>query len=46
MLAAYEEGDVEQFTAAVAEFDSIKKLDAWKTTICLRVIRESILALK
>jgi alpha-soluble NSF attachment protein len=34
---ACEEHDVEKFTNVVAEYDSISKLDAWKTTILLRI---------
>ena len=31
-----ESGDVDQFTAVVAEFDSMSRLDQWKTTLLLR----------
>jgi len=34
---ACEELDVEQFTAAVVDFDSVSKLDNWKTSILLRI---------
>lgn len=34
---AVEECDVEKLTDAVAEFDSISKLDKWKTTLLLRI---------
>jgi alpha-soluble NSF attachment protein len=34
---AVEEGDVEAFTNTVATYDSLTKLDAWKTTLLLRV---------
>jgi len=34
---ALDVGDVEQYTAAVAEYDSISRLDPWKTTLLLRV---------
>jgi len=37
LLAACEEHDVEKFTNTVAEYDAISKLDAWKTTVLLRV---------
>mmetsp|Transcript_17100 Transcript_17100/g.66596 ORF Transcript_17100/g.66596 Transcript_17100/m.66596 type:complete len:286 (+) Transcript_17100:100-957(+) len=37
LLAAIEEFDVEAFTNAVVEFDSIQKLDNWKTTVLLRI---------
>jgi len=36
-LKAYEEYDVEEFTNAVVDYDSISKLDNWKTTILLRI---------
>jgi len=34
---AVEENDVEKYTAAVSEFDSVSKFDAWKTTLLLRI---------
>lgn len=34
---ACEEGDTEKFTNSVAEFDSMTRLDPWKTTLLLRV---------
>jgi len=34
---AFEESDVEKYTAAITEFDSISKLEPWKTTLLLRV---------
>jgi len=34
---ACEELDVDQFTAAVVDYDSITKLDNWKTSILLRI---------
>lgn len=34
---AVEEGDVDKFTDVVADFDSLTRLDAWKTTLLLRV---------
>eukprot|EP00301_Raphidiophrys_heterophryoidea_P023179 c7134_g1_i1.p2 GENE.c7134_g1_i1~~c7134_g1_i1.p2 ORF type:complete len:310 (+),score=66.05 c7134_g1_i1:62-931(+) len=37
ILEASKNFEVDDFTAAVAEFDSISKLDAWKTTILLRI---------
>ncbi|KAL4424294.1 hypothetical protein ABPG75_001595 [Micractinium tetrahymenae] len=37
---ALDEGDVEAFTNAVAEFDSLTRLDAWKTTLLVRVKRK------
>jgi hypothetical protein len=30
---ALEQGDADAFTAAVADFDSLTRLDAWKTTM-------------
>lgn len=30
-----EEGDVQQFTTVVAEFDSLSRLDSWKTSVLL-----------
>ena len=33
---AQEQGDMEKFTDAVAEFDSMTRLDQWKTTLLLR----------
>jgi len=37
IVAAVENFDVEAFTAAVVEYDSISKLDQWKTTLLLRI---------
>ena len=37
---ALDSGDVEAFTTAVAEFDSLTRLDAWKTTLLVRVKRK------
>ncbi|KVI07037.1 NSF attachment protein [Cynara cardunculus var. scolymus] len=37
LAASIDEEDVEKFTDAIKEFDSITKLDAWKTTLLLRV---------
>jgi len=37
IITAYENYDVEAFTQAVVEYDSISKLDQWKTTILLRI---------
>eukprot|EP00216_Chloropicon_sp_CCMP2111_P005679 CAMPEP_0198235348 /NCGR_PEP_ID=MMETSP1446-20131203/1260_1 /TAXON_ID=1461542 ORGANISM="Unidentified sp, Strain CCMP2111" /NCGR_SAMPLE_ID=MMETSP1446 /ASSEMBLY_ACC=CAM_ASM_001112 /LENGTH=288 /DNA_ID=CAMNT_0043916483 /DNA_START=68 /DNA_END=934 /DNA_ORIENTATION=+ len=36
LIAAIEEGDVDQFTNVIAEFDSMTRLDAWKTKLLLR----------
>ncbi len=36
LAEAFEAGDAEQFTDAIAEFDSMTRLDAWKTTLLLR----------
>jgi len=37
LVEAFENYDVESFTNAIVEFDSIQKLDNWKTTMLLRV---------
>ncbi|KAI3783507.1 hypothetical protein L1987_42591 [Smallanthus sonchifolius] len=37
LAAAIDEEDVTKFTDAIKEFDSMTKLDAWKTTLLLRV---------
>jgi alpha-soluble NSF attachment protein len=34
---ALEEEDVEAFTEAVAEYDSVSRLEQWYTTLLLRV---------
>lgn len=39
LLNAFDAGDQGQFTAHVAEFDKMTRLDPWKTTILLRVKR-------
>jgi alpha-soluble NSF attachment protein len=36
LTAAYEQGDAEKFTVAVQEYDSMTKLDTWKTTLLLK----------
>jgi alpha-soluble NSF attachment protein len=36
-LDAVEEGDVEQYTNTIVDFDKMTKLDNWKTTLLLRV---------
>ncbi|CAA6662437.1 unnamed protein product [Spirodela intermedia] len=36
LAASVDEEDVGKFTAVVAEFDSMTRLDAWKTTLLLR----------
>jgi alpha-soluble NSF attachment protein len=36
LAAAMDEGDVGAFTATVQEFDSMSRLDTWKTTLLLR----------
>jgi len=41
IVKACREYDVEAFTGAVVEFDSISKLDSWKTTVLLK-IKQSI----
>lgn len=37
ILHAYKEFDVDEFTGAVGDYDSISKLDNWKTTMLLRI---------
>ncbi|KAL3650325.1 hypothetical protein CASFOL_006728 [Castilleja foliolosa] len=37
LAAAVDEEDIGKFTAAVKEYDSMTQLDAWKTTLLLRV---------
>eukprot|EP00271_Cylindrocystis_brebissonii_P014421 TRINITY_DN35774_c0_g1_i1.p1 TRINITY_DN35774_c0_g1~~TRINITY_DN35774_c0_g1_i1.p1 ORF type:complete len:289 (+),score=76.10 TRINITY_DN35774_c0_g1_i1:348-1214(+) len=41
LAAAMEDGDVEAFTGIIKEYDSMSRLDTWKTTLLLRV-KESI----
>jgi len=44
VLAQFEALDVDAFTQVVFEYDSISKLDAWKTSVLLKVknaIKES-----
>ena len=36
LAEAQEQGDMEKFTDAVAEFDSMTRLDQWKTMLLLR----------
>ncbi|XP_057808253.1 alpha-soluble NSF attachment protein-like [Salvia miltiorrhiza] len=43
LAVAFDEEDAAKFSVAVKEFDSITKLDAWKTTLLLRV-KENIKA--
>jgi alpha-soluble NSF attachment protein len=37
LVEAYEQADPEKFTEVIAEFDSMTRLDAWKTALLLRV---------
>lgn len=37
LIEAIEEEDVDKFTNVTYEYDSISKLDNWKTTLLLRV---------
>lgn len=37
VLASVQDGDVETFTNTVYDYDSISKLDEWKTTILLKI---------
>lgn len=39
LIEAVEAGDSEAFTSAVVEFDSVTKLDNWKTNILLKIKR-------
>mmetsp|Transcript_27235 Transcript_27235/g.37566 ORF Transcript_27235/g.37566 Transcript_27235/m.37566 type:complete len:291 (-) Transcript_27235:126-998(-) len=39
LAQAMEEGDVQQFTNVIAEFDSMSRLDNWKTTVLLAAKR-------
>ena len=39
MLEAVKQGDPEQYTAAVFDFDQVSKLDNWKTAILLKIKR-------
>ncbi|XP_013984432.1 alpha-soluble NSF attachment protein isoform X3 [Salmo salar] len=40
LLDAYEEQDVDAFTDAVKDFDSISRLDQWNTTMLLRIKKQ------
>lgn len=40
LVDAMDEGDLDSFTNAVAEFDSLTRLDAWKTSLLVRVKRK------
>jgi len=35
LVEAFEAGDAEKYTDAIQEFDSMTRLDAWKTTLLL-----------
>ena len=39
LIDTVEAGDQESFTAAIYEFDSVTKLDNWKTNILLKIKR-------
>lgn len=39
LIDALDQGDLEMFTGAVVEFDSVTKLDNWKTAILLKIKR-------
>ncbi|KIK70940.1 hypothetical protein GYMLUDRAFT_33029 [Collybiopsis luxurians FD-317 M1] len=39
LIDAVQGGDVEGFTGAIVEFDSVSKLDNWKTSILLKIKR-------
>ncbi len=36
LVEAFEAGDAERYTDAIADYDSMTRLDAWKTTLLLR----------
>lgn len=36
LAEAFEAGDADKFTDAIQEFDSMTRLDSWKTTLLLR----------
>lgn len=40
LLTAFEEEDVEKFTNVVAEYDNMTRLDAWYTTMLLRIKKQ------
>ena len=40
ILPAIENENAEDFTAAVAEYDSISRLDQWMTSILLRIKKQ------
>ena len=40
MLDAFDQGDQEKFTAVVADYDRMTKLDSWKTSILLRIKKQ------
>lgn len=40
LAASTDEGDVGKFTDAVKEFDSMTRLDPWKTTLLLKAKNE------
>jgi alpha-soluble NSF attachment protein len=40
LLAAFEEEDVEKYTNVVAEYDNMTRLDAWYTTMLLRIKKQ------
>ncbi|KZV77069.1 TPR-like protein [Peniophora sp. CONT] len=39
LLDSVEQGDIEQYTAAVFDYDQVSKLDNWKTAILLKIKR-------
>jgi alpha-soluble NSF attachment protein len=40
LAASMDEGDIAKFTDAIKEFDSMTRLDPWKTTLLLRAKNE------
>jgi len=42
LIEAVENDDVDDFTAAVAEFDKVTRLDNWKTAVLLKIKKEML----
>ncbi len=40
LAESLESGDIEAFTTAVADFDSMTRLDPWKTALLVRIKRK------
>lgn len=43
---AFEAGDQDAFSSAVAEFDSMSRLDGWKTTMLLKAKKRIVAAVE